>query len=316
MHTFTMFNLKMMLSKSLESAWSRGSAWLIFLLPFSWLYLIIITIRRKLYDSGVFKRKSFQTPVIVVGNILVGGSGKTPFVIALVEYLQNKGLKVGVVSRGYKAQCREFPHEVSTSDAPLFCGDEPALIKEKTQACVAIDPNRPRAVQYLIDTHHPDVIISDDGLQHYALKSGYSIVIHPRDALFYPYCLPAGPLREPLSRLSSFDFIVDEVITTMDNPDLDPSWKYNLVTAIGRPERVVADLAKHGLDVEPDFFPDHHAFTADDFAHISGPILMTEKDWIKCKELIIGQPVHVLRLKTILSEPIKQAINRYLGMTS
>lgn len=314
MPSFTTQSCIMNLNKLFEAAWRDRSLWLVFFIPLSWLYILIITLRRKSYDWGIFKRFAFKTPLIVVGNILVGGTGKTPFVIALVQLLQARGLKVGVVSRGYKAQCTSFPHRVSEHDEALFVGDEPALIFEKTQCLMVVDPNRPRAVQWLMDHHQPDLIISDDGLQHYALKPGFSIVLQPKDYIFSPYCLPAGPLREPLSRLTTFDLIVDEVEIKHENLALDPSWRYTLVTAIARPERVHERLAQMGLDVEVMIFPDHHAFVPENFINLSGPIIMTEKDWVKCKDLVIAQPVHVLRLSAVLPETVQSAVIQYLGI--
>jgi tetraacyldisaccharide 4'-kinase len=304
----------MNLQKTLEEAWFKQSPWLVFFIPLSWLYAVIVILRRKCYDWGIFKRYAFETPVIVVGNILVGGTGKTPFVIALVEYLQNKGLKIGVVSRGYKAKCQQFPHKITERDEAAFVGDEPCLIHQKTNCITVIDPDRPRGIQWLIDHHKPDVIICDDGLQHYALKPGYSIVLQPKNLGFNPYCLPAGPLREPLCRLQHFDLIVDQVDITLESLDLDPSWRYNLITAIARPERVHERVAEMGVDAEPLVFPDHHAFTAEDFINISGPIIMTEKDWVKCKDLMISQSVYILRLTATLPEKVKSEINHYLGI--
>lgn len=278
--------------------------------------MLITFFRRKLYDWGLFKRTAFKTPVIVVGNILVGGTGKTPFVIALVDYLQSKNLKVGVVSRGYHADCEVFPHEVTSEDTPLFSGDEPTLIKKKTQAFVVIDPDRPRGIQFMIDQNHPDVIVCDDGLQHYALKPGLTLVLHPSERIFAPYCLPAGPLREPISRLKDFDMVIDKVDLEIEDLNLDPSWQYDLVTGIANPDRVSHYLAQKGIDAQLKLFPDHHHFIHDDFLNINGPIIMTEKDEIKCKDLMIAQPVHVLRIQSILPEAVKNAVNQFLGIHS
>jgi tetraacyldisaccharide 4'-kinase len=306
----------MKINTVLERAWSRKSAWLVFLLPLTYLFMLITTVRRKLYDWGIFSRQSFSTPVIVVGNILVGGTGKTPFVIALVEYLQSKHLTVGVVSRGYKAVCQSFPHEVSLDETAIYSGDEPSLIKEKTQCFVVIDPNRPRGIQWMIDKRQPDVIICDDGLQHYALKPGLTLVLHPHERVYSPFCLPTGPLRESLSRLNAFDLVVDRLDLDIDKLDLDPSWKYTLVTGIANPDRVSHYLRQLGIDAELKLFPDHHDFTEADFKNITGPIIMTEKDEIKCKELMLSQPVYVVRVKSILPDTVKHAVNLYLGIQS
>jgi tetraacyldisaccharide 4'-kinase len=306
----------MSLQQIIETAWDEHSPWLVFLVPLSWIYLCIVTLRRKCYEWGLLKRQAFKTPVIVVGNIRVGGTGKTPFVIALVLYLQEKGLRVGVVSRGYGAQCKQFPHEVTSTDTAAYCGDEPCLIQQKTQALVMIDPDRCRGIQQLIFQHSPDVIVCDDGLQHYALKPGYSVLIHPHEARPTIHCLPAGPLREPLSRLTDFDSLIQDLALTLEPLDLDPSWRYTLVTGIARPERVSLSLSRMGIDAQLKAFPDHHAFTAEDFTEIHGPIIMTEKDWIKCQALFLAQPVHVLRMKAELPERFKQQINRYLGLRS
>lgn len=304
----------MKINTALESAWGKHHPLLMLLVPLSWLFAVIVTVRRKLYDWGIFKRQSFKTPVIVVGNILLGGTGKTPFVIALVEYLQSKNLKVGVVSRGYKAQCKTFPYTLTGEEGAAYAGDEPSLIREVTQAQVVIDPDRPRGIQCMIDEHAPDVIVCDDGLQHYALKPGFSIVLHPKDREFYPHCLPAGPLREPLSRLNHFDLLINDLSLEVAPLDASPSWRYTLVTGIAHPERVAQLVAGLGIDADLKSFPDHHDFSHEDFKSISGPIIMTEKDEVKCKHLMLSQPVYVLRIKAKLSDRVEQAINTYLGI--
>lgn len=185
--------------------WQKKTVFTRLLYPVTWVYQWSIQIRK--WFLVTFKQQTFSVPIIVVGNLSTGGVGKTPLVIALVEYFRTKGLSVGVVSRGYKAQTRNFPHEVTAHDTARLVGDEPFLIALKTQVPVVIAPKRVQAVEYLIRHHSVQIIISDDGLQHYRMDRDIEIVvIDGVRKLGNQLCLPAGPLREPKSRLKSIDF--------------------------------------------------------------------------------------------------------------
>lgn len=175
--------------------------------PFSWGYRLIVAARRWYLEN--FSQIKCPVPVIVVGNITVGGVGKTPLVVELAKRLQDKGLNAGIVSRGYGAKIKEFPYEVKPHDNANQVGDEPLLLAQKTQCPVVIAPDRPEAVRYLLEKHHCQIIISDDGLQHYRMGRAIEIaVIDGTRGLGNEFCLPAGPLREPAKRLQEVDFIV------------------------------------------------------------------------------------------------------------
>lgn len=247
-----------------------------------------------------------SVPIIVVGNLTVGGVGKTPLVIALAQYFTAQGLRVGIVSRGYGAHIRKFPHCVCEEDAAWLVGDEPKLLALKTQCPVVIAPNRLQAVQYLLQHHQSQLIISDDGLQHYAMPRQIEIaVIDGVRGLGSGMCLPAGPLRESASRLQQVDFIVVNGAQTVHTPygnsyhmimqaDLPHSFKgqslawdeiempCSAVAGMGHPERFFALLSQLGVVFQPYKFADHHEFTPEDLACLQKPVIMTEKDAVKC----------------------------------
>lgn len=298
-----------------ERTWYQpGNALSLILLPLALIFQSIVTFRRYLYEHNILKRHQFDTPVIVVGNIITGGTGKTPLVIALANYLTEHNLKVGIISRGYMGRA-SYPHQVSADDSPRVTGDEPLLIKQATQADVVLDPNRVRGIQYLMDTFKPDVIICDDGLQHYALKPGLTIVLHPSNPSIVPYCLPAGPLREPLSRLKDFDMVLDG-LSLKPSLSTQPERTLTAVTAIAKPARFQKTLKDLGITCDMKTFRDHHAFTEDDFVNIDTDIIMTEKDWVKCKDLKIRQPVRVVKVAVEFPQNLKQTVNQYLGLSS
>ncbi len=277
----------------------------IILLPLSWLFRLVISIRRKLYHWGILPSKKFPIPVVIVGNITVGGTGKTPTVIALCHYLRQLGYYPGVVSRGYKSQAKQYPLTVTQSIAAHECGDEPWLIHKKTNCPVVVDPKRVRAVETLLEQERCDVIISDDGLQHYALQRDIEIVMINHDHGFgNAFLLPAGPLREPQSRLQSVDFVLHKtnranesygVEVTLDSlyqlrsneQQLMTDWRgvrVHAVAGIAFPQQFFEQLTKFGMKVIPHQFPDHHAYVAGDFEFgDDNPVIMTEKDAIKCR---------------------------------
>ena len=165
--------------------------------------------RRKQFLTG--KQDSYRAPVpvIIVGNITVGGTGKTPLILWLIEHCRARGLRVGVVSRGYGGQPPEWPWRVRVEDDPAQVGDEPALLVRRTGVPLAIDPQRPKAVEHLLVEEHLDLILCDDGLQHYRLQRDLELVlIDEARGLGNGRCLPAGPLREPVSRLHQVDAVL------------------------------------------------------------------------------------------------------------
>ncbi|KTD03373.1 tetraacyldisaccharide 4'-kinase [Fluoribacter gormanii] len=175
--------------------------------PLSWVYSGVVSSRR--YFLQRFSQINCPVPLIVVGNITVGGVGKTPLVIELAKRIQQKGLRVGIVSRGYGAATKHFPYEVHVNDSAIKVGDEPLLLAQKTKCPVVIAPKRTEAVRYLLENHQSQIIISDDGLQHYRMGRAIEIaVIDGTRGLGNGLCLPAGPLRESAARLELVDFIV------------------------------------------------------------------------------------------------------------
>jgi tetraacyldisaccharide 4'-kinase len=191
----------------LTDAWyDKNVRWPLLLKPLESLYI---------YLSKSQKRKKLQhqwlppCPLIVVGNISVGGTGKSPLTIELIDVLQRKGYKVGVVSRGYKANIESFPHQVTANDDTALVGDEPLMIVKRTQVNLVIDPDRVSACRYLLVNNDCDVIISDDGLQHYAMGRDIEIcVVDSARGVGNGHCMPVGPLREPPARLKTVDYII------------------------------------------------------------------------------------------------------------
>lgn len=280
------------------------------LFPVSLLFKLCSCIRRYCYQSHLFSTYQAPVPVIVIGNITVGGTGKTPLVIALSNALFNAGYQVGIISRGYKSHPQMYPYVLSDSSTAEQAGDEPLLIYQATNMPVVIDPDRCRAVQKLLATHHCDVIISDDGLQHYHLHHDIEIAVIDGDRRFgNGFCLPAGPLRESISRLKTVDIVVangkdkeSEILMQLIPGDAylvkDPSIKKPLsdfagskayaLAGIGHPARFF-QMLKH-LDImllEEVSYADHYQFDGSefDFSDNEIPIFITEKDAVKCASL-------------------------------
>ena len=298
----------------LVNAWYKRASWLRLLAPLEWLFRCIVTLRRKMYKDGGLKIYRPPVPVIVVGNLTVGGSGKTPLVIAMAEQLKQWGYKPGVVSRGYGGRAPGYPFVVTVASRAEHSGDEPLLIARRTHCPVVVAPKRTDAARKLVDEFGCDVIVSDDGLQHYALARDIEIVVVDASRGFgNERCLPAGPLREPLARLLDVDFVVStrtehskaELPVPAFNMALLPDHFSRLntghgmpvrdfpreqtvhaVAGIGHPERFFTTLRDLGLSIEEHPFPDHHVFRAEDFLfEDSKPVVMTEKDAVKCQGL-------------------------------
>ena len=190
----------------IERAWYHKALWLYALWPLHWLFTKLAARRRKLLSA---KASSWPVPVVVVGNISVGGTGKTPLLIALVAHLQNQGINPGVVSRGYGSKSEDFPVNVTADTAVEESGDEALLIARHCGCPVVIDPDRVAAITCLLDQHSVDVVLCDDGLQHYAMARDIELIVVDAERQFgNGLCLPAGPLREPLSRLGEADLII------------------------------------------------------------------------------------------------------------
>lgn len=290
-----------MYSITLDKLWytRHPVRWLLY--PFSLVYQAITVLRRCYLRR--FQQQAFSVPIIVVGNVTVGGVGKTPLVIALAQQCQARGLRVGIVSRGYGAAVTVFPHDVRVDDSAATVGDEPLLLAKKTGCPVVIAPNRVQAVQYLLDTYQSQIIISDDGLQHYKMGRAIEIaVIDGVRGLGNGLCLPAGPLREQASRLQHVDFVV---VNGGARPggyrmDLQPGQFTQLVNgssvqaaalpqpvaavaAIGHPQRFFATLHALGVRFTGYPFADHHSFQRHELQLPEKIVVMTEKDAVKCQ---------------------------------
>lgn len=295
------------------------------LTPFSWAYGLAGSLRRLILQA--FFQGEQKVPLIVVGNLTVGGVGKTPLVISLVKACQARSLRVGVVSRGYKAGVRQFPHRVLQTDTAWKVGDEPLLIVQKTGCPVVIDPKRQRAVDYLIDELGCQIILSDDGLQHYAMgRSLEIVVIDGQRGLGNGCLLPAGPLREGAARLKQADLIVvnegewpgaysmrlkaGALKQLGSGTEISPSsikGRVSAVAGIGNPQRFFDTLDKLGLEYQPYAFADHHLYQAEDFNYLRLPIVMTEKDAIKCRAFA-SEWMYYLPVEAELDEAFWQAL--------
>lgn len=209
----------MSLETAITKAWQRQALWLWLLLPLSWLYGLLSLIRRQGYKLGWLQSYRAPIPVMVIGNITVGGSGKTPLIMALVDYLQQHKLRVGVISRGYGGDSDKMPALVTRSSLPNEVGDEPSLIVSMTGVPMAVCPNRQQAIATLLQAH-PDLqlIIADDGLQHYALQRDIEwIVVDVARGFGNQQLLPTGFLREPLARLNGATVIEHKKLDSADS---------------------------------------------------------------------------------------------------
>lgn len=295
---------------SIDTFWYAKHPLRWILLPFTLIYCML-TFFRRIYLQW-FAQQQYPVPIIVVGNLTVGGVGKTPLVIALANQLQSRGLRVGIVSRGYGSTIKHYPHEVHRESDAALVGDEPLLLAKKTDCPVVIAPKRAKAIQYLLDNHQSQIIISDDGLQHYAMGRAVEIVvIDGLRGLGNGFCIPAGPLREGVGRLQQVDFIVVNGASSASTFPLESLKKpvYQMaflpgqltqlvsgktvdvselqgpiaaVAAIGHPKRFFTTLKGMGMVFKEYPFSDHHRFQLEDFSFKEKVVVMTEKDAVKC----------------------------------
>ena len=319
---FTLF--KKNLSKQLQQQWQSGGCLSTSLKPLAKLNGLIQSARKTLYQKGLKSSYRAPCPVIIVGNIYVGGTGKTPVVAALIQALQDKGYHPGIISRGYGVKIGKEARVAKGVDAKAtLIGDEPALLAQ--YAAIAVHPKRSLAIKALL-AHYPqtNVIIADDGLQHLALQRDVEIIVQDERGVGNEQLLPAGPLRESAEKLATVDVIITNrnhqalqkqaATNSIQKPlaidmRLRPSAFVNIkshaelstdewlslhqnqscaaVAGIGNPQRFFNTLADLGVVAEEhQAFPDHHAFTAQDFIEFNQEIiLMTEKDALKCRHL-------------------------------
>jgi tetraacyldisaccharide 4'-kinase len=328
-------------------AWQRYPAQAV-LLPLSWLFALLAALRRLAYRTGVFAARSAAAPVIVVGNISVGGTGKTPLVVWLAGELAARGLRPGIATRGYGAH-RQSLRRVSANDEASQAGDEAVWLARQTTAPVVAGRDRV-AVARELAALGCDVIVSDDGLQHYALRRDCEIVVIDGDrAIGNGRQLPAGPLREPHARLRTVDAVIVNGEGAAALPALDahrvfrvrmvhglaylianPSLlrtlqsfageRVHAIAGIGNPERFFGELRAAGLVVVGHAFPDHHDYGAEELNFGDGAaVLMTEKDAVKCAHLagachwavpqrVQFEPAEAARLLATIMQTVRPAV--------
>jgi tetraacyldisaccharide 4'-kinase len=315
----------------LHQQWQKRGVWARLLWPLSCLALVYVFAKRRWYQQATTQVYRAPVPVVVVGNIYVGGVGKTPVVIALVQQLVALGWKPGVISRGYGVKLGPAPRVGRGELDATSLGDEPALISDQTQAPVSVHPNRRLACQALLAAYpEVDIIVSDDGLQHLALDRDLEILVQDERLTGNGWLLPAGPLREPPSRLSTVDLVITRharpqptelsvwlQITAVHSLDK----KINLsvyefikfqqnkiscaIAAISEPDRFFKSLTQSGILYQHSIgLPDHHALDSAFFtAQQADLLLITTKDAVKCRALRDPR-VWVMATTAIFSDPL------------
>ncbi|HEY5994076.1 MAG TPA: tetraacyldisaccharide 4'-kinase [Gallionellaceae bacterium] len=325
----------------IERHWYGITPLHLLLLPLSLLFGLIAAARRLCYRLGIFQSVKLPVPVVVVGNITVGGSGKTPLALWLAQQLLDAGWHPGIISRGYRGSAdaaqSPAPQEVLPDSSPAETGDEPLLMAQRRLCPVWIGRDRPAAARALLSAHPEcDVLISDDGMQHYRLGRDAEIaVVDGHRRIGNGFLLPAGPLREPVSRLDTVDAVVvnggadghgkfgmklhGEQFHNLLNPentrqagDFNGS-RLHALAGIGHPERFFKYLESLGLAITRHPLPDHHHYTAADLA-IAGAdaILMTEKDAVKCAPYA-DEKCWVLRVDAQVDPALAQLIIRKIA---
>ena len=295
------------LSSHLCRSWYEPNMFSTILSPLGVLHSIARMTRNLLYDCKLLKVEHFMVPVVVVGNITAGGTGKTPLVIQLVNDLRASGYCPGVVSRGYGSN-GSYPAQARKDSDPKEVGDEAVLIARRTGARVIVDPDRVNAVATLLEQGPVDLVLSDDGLQHTRLGRCLEIVVLDGERKFgNGKLLPAGPLRDPVERLETVDLVVrnggvlqsgefamkcllGEAVNILSgerrNLGSFTDRPVVAVAGIGNPQKFFSELRDLGLEVKTIAFPDHHSYTGTDLEqYAEQTVLMTEKDSLKCEGL-------------------------------
>lgn len=321
--------MRQRLQQALPDAWYRGAPWLCLLWPLEWTFRAASFTRRYAFRRGLRRSYRAPVPVVVIGNITLGGTGKTEVVIALVQALRERGIVAGVVSRGHGAAGSPAPRWVGAHSTARECGDEPLLIQRRGGCPCVVAGNRAAAVQALLRRARVDIVLSDDGLQHYSLGRDLEVVLYDAQAAFgNGHCLPAGPLREPLSRLAQADFVLSrggagddadvrylpEALIHLqrdERVEVSPQAigrEVYAVAGLGRPALFIDMLERAGFAVTPRLFPDHHRFRAADFAGLRDrPVIMTQKDAVKCTALV-GDNAWFLRVSAQLPARLVDAV--------
>lgn len=315
----------------LERTWRRRGPAALALYPVSLIYRGAMAARRVAYGIGLASSFRAPVPVIVVGNITVGGSGKTPFTIWLVRWLRDRGWRPGVILRGYRGNSKTWPVMVTAATDPGVAGDEAVLLAARTGVPVVAGPDRAADCRALLARSDCDVVVSDDGLQHLALARDFEIALDdPVGGRGNGWCLPAGPLREPVGRLDDVDLVVvyDDPVRGMvpviggarslDGADVVAlealaGRSILAVTAIARPERFFHALDAAGLAFDRLVFADHHHFRAGDVPPSRHDvILVTEKDAVKLKGMADPR-VRVVELTIDVAPAVIDRLEHELG---
>lgn len=297
--------MKQKFSRWLQDVWYKEMYISSMFMPLSMLYDDAIRFRTFLYRIGIKKKTKLAVPVVIVGNITVGGTGKTPLILWMARFLKEQGYKPGIISRGYGGNAELWPQWVDEQSDPELVGDEAVLLAKRAGCPIAVGPKRAEAGQMLLDKSSCDIILSDDGLQHYALERDIEIVVIDGQRRFgNGYALPCGPLREQITRLQTVDLVIVNGVPEEENEfsmTMEGDIAVNLVSkeeklltdfkwipshalaGIGNPKRFFDLLEQKKISIETHAFPDHYQFTEADISfNDDKPILMTEKDAVKC----------------------------------
>ncbi len=290
---------------AMDRVWYRNSLVSYLLLPLTIVFWLLSSVRRMFYRLRLFHVNKFSKPVIVVGNISVGGTGKTPLVIWLVSFLKSQGYRPGVVARGYGGKSSSWPQQVRPGSDTRVVGDEAVLLASKCDCPVCVGPDRSSAVRALLQHTECNIVVSDDGLQHYAMGRDMEIVVIDGNRRFgNGMLLPSGPLRELPGRLKRADLVVsldqqvnDSYIVSHRQPEIYPlgepdqarpladaiNERVHAIAGIGHPQRFFDLLIDAGLAPIVHAFPDHHNYSRRDLQFEEDlPLVMTEKDAVKC----------------------------------
>jgi tetraacyldisaccharide 4'-kinase len=288
------------LQNIIVNQWYQPKAWGWLLWPFAVIFSYIVKLRQYLYKRKIFRSYRAPVPVVVIGNITVGGTGKTPLVIRLAAILQQSGLQPGIVLRGYKSNSN-IPINVHANTDPTLVGDEAVLLAKRSKCPVIVARKRSAGVEKLLQEHKVNIVLSDDGLQHYALERDIEIAVVDGIREFgNGHSLPMGPLRELPDRLNTVDMIIKNSTADMSLQFdhvyslLYPQRQIDLnsfvgktvhaIAGIGTPDKFFDQLSKLGINVIPHAFADHHIFKLSDINFADRlPVLMTEKDAVKCR---------------------------------
>lgn len=308
-------------------------AWLLW--PLSLLFQLLAGLRRHAFSQHWLKPWQSPVPVVVVGNITVGGAGKTPLTIALANHLSAQGIAVGLINSGYGGGSAHWPLPVDADTAASAAGDEAVLLARRCDAPVVAGRDRVAAVQRLLAEWPVDLLLCDDGLQHYRLARDAEIaVVSVSQGVGNGFCLPAGPLREPLERLQQVDMVVysgaqrqrhgyylqaDEMLTSVADRNARRSiaslagQTIHVVAGIAQPDNFFAALRERGIDVVEHAFPDHHRFSRQELDFGDDRItVMTEKDAVKCLSMGLSDAWY-LSVSAILDPPVTDAFDQLVA---